>query len=59
MDLITIVEAAAELRVTESYVRRLCRTEVLDGRKMGQRLWLVKKNSVAKYLKNKGKLKSA
>lgn len=47
----TIPEVVDVLGCTSSYVRRLLRDEVLTGRKVGQRAWVVDAKSVQKFSK--------
>lgn len=45
----SIQEAAAEIGCTTGYVRQLLASDVLAGEKVGQRAWLVTKESVKKF----------
>lgn len=50
---VTVPEAAQMLQVSSSYVRRLCRAEVLDARRDG-RDWLINADSLAAYALARG-----
>ena len=43
---LTIAETVAAMGCTDGWVRHLLRTGVLQGRRIGQRLWLVTESSV-------------
>jgi excisionase family DNA binding protein len=44
---ITIAQATEELGMTDSGVRRLCRSGALPARKLGPRMWLILRKDVA------------
>lgn len=52
-DTITVAEAAAIMKVSEGYIRRLLRTKRIESRKTrepgSKGLWLVSKSSVEAY----------
>lgn len=48
-DSITVAEAAKIMKVSESYIRRLLRTERIEARKFGGVSWMVSRSSVEAY----------
>lgn len=47
----TIQEVVEAIGCTPSYVRQLLRDEVLSGRKVGERAWVVEAKSVTNFTK--------
>lgn len=47
----TIQEVVEAIGCTPSYVRRLLRDQVLSGRKVGERAWVVDAKSVSNFSK--------
>jgi predicted transcriptional regulator len=47
----TIQEVVQEIGCTPSYVRRLLRDEVLSGKKVGERAWVIDAKSVSDFSK--------
>jgi hypothetical protein len=57
--LYSVAEAADSAGCTESYVRRLLRTGVIDGKKIGKWTWILEKSQITKLRKTLGKRASA
>lgn len=49
---LTVAQAAQHLGVSESWVRRLCRSGALPGRRVGGRVLLISRDALALYRKS-------
>lgn len=54
-ELIPLKQAAAEIGVTSSYLRRLCRDKRIPGRKIG-RDWFFTRGEITRIINEEGKL---
>lgn len=53
MELLTVREAADELRVSPETVRRLLRQKVLKGYKLSRQRWAVERQDIDRFVKER------